>query len=417
MVTYYARLTDFLAICNDWINMTTLHYHSRHYILFLAILLITLWHGSIDIYVTAIPHMIEDLYGTATQLKFSIVAAILGFGLSQLVYGPLSDYYGRRSITLIGISIFLCGSFLCVITQNIELLLLGRFIQGIGMGSSGPVVTAVPQDIFRGKELNQAFAYISTSIALTPAVAPLLGSYLQIFLGWRTDFLFLLVYGAVVMVLIYRGFPETNAYTRQSDLKIASICQRYRATLADRLYLGYLLIIIFLYAGELAYILQMPLILQNIFNLTPTQNGWLVVLTALGMGFGAFSSSQLVKYYAPIAFIYVGLSLIAISGLLMLIFPLLGIYTVMSFICLMILYMFGSGLTFNNCIAGCMSRFPQHAGLAGALMSGMLLICGGLLTLIMAHASYTNLYAVPLFILACAIIMWLVLILMLRDSK
>jgi DHA1 family 2-module integral membrane pump EmrD-like MFS transporter len=396
---------------------TSPHHAARHYILFLAILLIIVWQSSVDIYLTAIPTMVDELSTTSSSLKFSIVIAILGFGVSQLIYGPLSDYYGRRVITLIGISIFLFGSFLCVIADSIELLLIGRFIQGLGMGSAGPVVTAVPKDIFVGKELNQAFAYISTSIAMTPVVAPLLGSYLQMFFGWRANFIFLFAYGAIVGLLIYRGLPETNAHTKQSNLKISTISRSYLAALRDRLYMGYLLIIIFLYAGELAYIMQMPLILQQTFGLTPIQNGWLVVLTALGMGIGAFSSSQLVKYFAPINFIYVGLSLVVLSALAMLVLPLLGIYTITSFIAPMILYMFGSGLTFNNCIAGCMDRFPHQAGLAGALMSGMLLMCSGLLTLIMTYMPSTNLYAVPLFVLACGISMVLVLFSMIRPKS
>ena len=381
-----------------------LSYHvSKRYILILSILLITVWQFSIDIYLTAIPRMVTDLSTTSAAVKFSVIIAIIGFGFSQLVYGPLSDYYGRRHITLIGLVIFIIGTACCAAAISIEWLLIGRFIQGIGIGCAGPVVTAVPKDIFTGKQLKQAFAYISMSIALTPVIAPLLGSYLQTWWGWRTTFVFLLLYSIAVSYFIYRDLPETNATIKQQSLTIAKILQSYFTAVNDRLYMGYLLCIVFLYAGELAYILQMPLVLQHTFGLTPITNGWLVILTALGMGLGAFLSSRLIKYLAAMQIIYLGIMLVALSTILMLICPLLGIYNLYAFLGPMILYMFGSGLTFNNCIAGCMDRFPAQAGLAGALMSGLLMLGSGAFTIIMANMPYSNPYLVPIFMMGCAV--------------
>lgn len=379
---------------------------SSTYILVLTILLITLWHGSIDIYVTAIPSMISSLSTDSAHLKLSIIFTILGFGFSQLIYGPLSDHYGRRHITLVGLLVFMIGSALCAGALTVEYLLVGRLIQGLGIGCAGAIATAVPRDIFSGKPLNQAFAYISTSIALTPAIAPLLGSYLQTWFSWREIFIFLLLYGLAITLLFYFSFPETNAYLKQHPLTVKNTLKNYMKVVSDRPYMGYLLCIIFLYTGELSYILQMPLILQHEFGLTPIENGWMVILTAVGMGIGAFSSARLVKYTAPNVLIVLGISIISVSALLMLLFPRLGIYTPYSFVGVMMVFMLGSGMTFNNCIAGCMERFPQKAGLAGALLSGLLMLGAGLSTLIVVKMPYTNPYVIPLFILACSVGLW-----------
>lgn len=375
---------------------------NNRYILLLTIILITLWHGNIDIYITAVPSMMTALATDSAHLKLSITFTVLGFGVSQLIYGPLSDHYGRRHITLIGLVIFITGSALCASADQVEWLLAGRLIQGLGIGCAGAIATAVPRDIFSGKELNRAFAYISTSIALTPAVAPLLGSYLQAWFGWRATFLFLLIYGIVVCVLFYLYFPETNQHRKQQALNLKNTINNYIKVLSDRPYMGYLFCIIFLYTGELAYILQMPLVLQHEFGLTPVQNGWTIIMTACAMGLGAFSSSYLVKQHSISTLIFLGISVITVSALLMLVFPLISIYNSYSFVGLMMIYMFGSGLTFNNCIAGCMDRFPQQAGLAGALLSGLLMLCTGLLTLIVVKMPYSNPYVIPLFILACS---------------
>lgn len=392
------------------------HPLSKRYILILTILLITVWQFSIDIYLTAIPRMITDLATTSGPVKFSIIIAIIGFGFSQLIYGPLSDYYGRRQITLIGLVIFIFGTACCAAASSIEWLLLGRFIQGIGIGCAGPIVTAVPKDIFTGKQLKQAFAYISMSIALTPVIAPLLGSYLQTWWGWRTTFIFLFTYSILIGSLFYRHFPETNANIKQQALTLPKILQSYWAAVSDRLYMGYLLCIIFLYAGELAYILQMPLVLQNKFGFTPIANGWLVILTAIGMGLGAFYSSRLVRHLSSTKIIYIGITIVAISTVFMLLWPLIGIYNIYTFVGPMILYMFGSGLTFNNCISGCMDRFPAQAGLAGALMSGLLMLCSGAFTLIMVNMPYANPYLVPLFMLGCAVSILAVVFGMIRPK-
>jgi DHA1 family 2-module integral membrane pump EmrD-like MFS transporter len=157
--------------------------------LILLIMLISIAQCGLSLYLPSLPAISSRLHALPTLVQLTVVYYVIGIGISQLFYGPLSDHYGRRKIVLYGVYIFLTGTVLAMYSPTIDILLMARFIQGIGIGSATTISRAILRDIFQGKEYVKAGSKLASAVATAPIVAPILGGYIQTNLGWRANFL------------------------------------------------------------------------------------------------------------------------------------------------------------------------------------------------------------------------------------
>lgn len=365
---------------NEAMTLPSFSKAKQFFIFISAIILLSVGQLSTDIYLPSIPFLIKHFSITASSLQLTISLYFIGYGISQLFYGPLSDYYGRRPVILTSLSLYLLGTLFCLTAQNFEMLLLGRIIQGVGIGAAGAIASAIPHDIFTGKKIGQAFGTIGVAIAITPLIAPVLGGYLQSYFGWHASFLFLFSYAGIFLTIIFFLFPETNARIKASSIVTSKIANLYYQMLCDRVFLAGLLCLITILLGEILYIVWMPIILQIYLKMTPIQNGWTMIFPAIGLAVGSYISSQLCKIYRKELVVLLGIFSIFISSLAFyLLVKLMGfsIYVIGS---TMSFYMLGSGIAFPLCIAICTGRFSQTPGTAGALVSASLMGGAGLLS-------------------------------------
>jgi Bcr/CflA subfamily drug resistance transporter len=361
----------------------------RNLVLFLCILLITLGQF-IDIYLPSMPSMAVDLNTSVSIIQLSITLAMIAFGF-VFVYGPLSDYYGRRTVALLGISIFILGSIICILAPNIYVLLVGRVLQGgIGIACAGAVAPAAVRDIFTGQKLVRAYAYVSMFLAITPFIAPVIGGYLQHYIGWRANFGFLLLYACIIFLLFLKWFPETNSYVKQVNIVPKIIVKNYLHVLTNRKFLGFILCLVLVFSGEIAYAIVAPFLLQTKLGITPVQNGWLILFTVSGFLTGSFLSSHFSSRTNIKKPISMGMACITIGSLVMLLFALMGYMSVILLVVPMLIYMLGAGLIYSNCIAGCMGLFPEKAGIASASVSGLQIAGAGLFNVIVSHLHVNN---------------------------
>lgn len=343
---------------------------NKKLILLFAILMITTWQ-CIDIYVPSMPSMVIALHTSAAMIQLSITIALIAYGSVALIYGPLSDYFGRRIIALVGMGIFVAGSALCMFAPNIYVLLIGRVLQGIGFASAGAVAAPALSDIYSGDELVKAYSYVGMSMAVAPVVAPVIGGYLQQYFNWHAPFIFLFLYIATIWVLFYRYFPETKKTLRQGSIHPLEITKNYLSILKNAKYVGYVLCMIFVLTGEIFYVVNAPFLLQNKLGLSPVQNGWAIIVTVGGMLIGSFASNKLCKKFSINQLLFIGGVTSIIGAGAMLLFALFSTLTVTSIVVPMMFYMLGAGMIYPNAIGGCMACFPEKTG-AAASLSGML---------------------------------------------
>jgi DHA1 family 2-module integral membrane pump EmrD-like MFS transporter len=361
-----------------------------------AIIFLSVGQLSTDIYIPSVPSIIKYLSTTTSSLQLTISLYFIGYGISQLFYGPLSDHFGRRPVILISLSVYIVGTLFCLFAKNYEMLLIGRIIQGAGIGAAGSIASAIPHDIYSGKQIAQAFGFIGIAVAITPLIAPVLGGYLQSFFGWHASFFFLFSYASIFLAIIFFAFPETNPRVKSSKLSFFQISKTYFRMLCDKIFFVSLLSLIVILLNEILYIVWMPIILQIHFKMTPVQNGWTMIFPALGLAAGSYISSQLAKNHEKESLILLGISCIFISSSALYLFSKLSGFNPYLIVSAMTIHMVGSGIAFPLCIAICTGRYTETPGTAGALMSASLMSGAGLLGSLIISTKIMPYDALPL---------------------
>ncbi len=353
-------------------------------LIFLIILLISVGQA-VDIYLPSMPSMVHAFNTTDSLIQFSLSMALIGFAISTPIYGPLSDYYGRRITALTGISIFLLGTLICIFAPNINILLLGRALQGLGFGCSGALGPAILKDVLNGVELAKAYSMVGTAIAVMPVLAPILGGYLQHFFNWRASFGFLLIYALIIFTLFYYKLPETNLTLKQSTLSVKKILRNYFILLKNPQVLGYLIGIMTICAGEFSYIVMLPFLIQNNLEFTPIANGWFMLITASGLIIGGLVSTKLNQLYTTARLITLGLIFILIAVFSMLILAFIIAMNIYSIMLPLFLYTLGMGIFYPNAISGLMNLEVGNSGATSSLMTSLQVLASSATTILVAE--------------------------------
>ena len=179
-------------------------------LLFIIIMMCVMGLISTDIYIPALPVIAKDFRVTGDVLQLSLSTYFLGLAVSQLIYGPLSEKFGRKPVVLVGVLIFTISSFGIVIAPTINILLIFRFFQAVGACAGMTIGRAIIGEIYTKEETGKIFATVFPFIGLSPAIAPVIGGGINYYLGWRFIFLFVGLLGLLLIWLIYCKLPETK---------------------------------------------------------------------------------------------------------------------------------------------------------------------------------------------------------------
>lgn len=323
---------------------------------------------STDLYLPSLP-AIGEAFGTGTsEVQLTLSVFLVGFAVSQLIYGPLSDRYGRRPVLLLALLIYLAATVACGLAGSIEELVVARFFQALG-ACAGPVVgRAVVRDVFGRDRSARVLSYMALAMALAPAIGPVIGGYLEINFGWRANFVALGVFGVLSLAGIWALLPETNLYPDPSAAKPRKLLANYASLVKDPLYLGYVFLCTFSYAGIFAYISGSSFILIEGLGLSPSAFGWCFSAIVVGYMAGTFASGRLTQRLGINRMILIGTLFECAGGLSGLILAVAGEFSLVSVVAPTVVFLMGTGMTMPNSIAGAVGPYPKMAGAASALL-------------------------------------------------
>jgi len=342
----------------------------------------TLGQAAVALYLPALPAISADLHLPASIIKASVTSFLFGYGFSQLFYGPLSDWYGRKPLLLIGIIIFCIGCVINIFAHTGEMFLAARLIQGLGCGSTITLGRSILRDCFSGKELASAASYLSMGFAIGLGTTPIIGAYLQSYFGWRADFVFLLLLGIILLFIFWQWLPETSSREKTKNNLPQFFVQTlkdYASILRSTLFWKFLLGGLFAYGVVIAYNIMTPFLIQNVLGYSIKFYGWLALLVAIPYYTAASLNRKLVLKFGVQEIFNVGIGLILVGGFSMLVSMFLWHTHLAGIIIPILIATFGQALVFPNTIAGALHSFPQSSGgKASALFSTlqMLLISG-----------------------------------------
>src|SRR3990167_5462335 len=290
----------------------------------LLVLMVTLGQVAVDLYLPSFPAIAHNFNASQLLTSTTLTVYLFGFGFSQLIYGPLSDYYGRKKVLIFGLILFLFASLGCSFSINVYMLILARFIQGVGAGAGAVLSRAIIRDTFDGSHISKIISYMSLSWSLVPILAPLLGGYIQHYMNWRVSFLVIFTYGIITLVLIQRILPNTNQEFIHTEINFKKIIKNYSDILFDKLFLRAAICAALSYATIIAYESAGPFLIQNSLGFSPVLYGWITLLVATAYLLGNYTNSRLVVHLGMQKLVTIGFLLFATGSSLLLIFSLLG---------------------------------------------------------------------------------------------
>ncbi|WP_312141083.1 multidrug effflux MFS transporter [Pantoea septica] len=273
----------------------------------------------IDLYLPALPELARDLQTSTATAQLSLTAGLLGLGAGQLLFGPMSDKFGRLRPLTLSLALLFIASIGCALAQDIHQLLLARLFEGLA-GAGGAVLSrAVARDMYSGHELTRFFALLMLVNGLAPIGAPVLGVVLMTLLNWRGIFV---VLGATALLLILLArwkLHETLPPERRSQGSIFSAWAALGQVVVHRPFMGFCLTQAFMMSGMFAYIGASPFVLQQIYGLSPQAFSFCFAANGIGLVIASQTSARLCPLWGEYRVLKGGLTLaFAASSLLLL---------------------------------------------------------------------------------------------------
>ncbi len=335
-----------------------------------------------NIYVPALPALTRDFGTTPQMVQLTLTVYFAAVALTQLAYGPISDRIGRRPVVLAGIGLYIVASLGCMLAPSIEVLIGTRVLQAAG-ACAGPVMArAIIRDVFEREESARVMATIGLALAISPAIAPVLGAHLQVWFGWRSVFAVVAGFGTVVMIIMLRYLGET----RPQGLTLPSgIMAGYRTLLASPAYLGYALSSTCVLGALFAFVAEAPFIIIELLGEPPQNFGWYSLFTVGGFASGSYAASRLSLRLGIDRMVALGIAAALLGAGLLAGLSLSGVLSVAAVIGPMAFVACGMGMVFPNTTAGAVGAFPHIAGTASALLGFLQMTGAALATLLVAR--------------------------------
>jgi len=245
-------------------------------------LLASLGPASIDMYLPALPSIAEDLGSKVGPVQMTLAAYFVGFGLSQLVYGPIADQVGRKPPLYVGLMIFALASIACALAPTVEMLLAARVAQGIGGGAAMVVPRAIVRDQYTGIEATRLMGLMMMVVSVSPMVAPLAGSGVMLLGGWEAIFLLLGVGALIGLLMIGFLYPETLRAQDRVIFNRDNFLSGTRLLLTDSAFLIPTLICGFSMASFFVFVASASFVYTGEFGLSPIGFGIAFALNGVG---------------------------------------------------------------------------------------------------------------------------------------
>jgi DHA1 family bicyclomycin/chloramphenicol resistance-like MFS transporter len=333
---------------------------------------------SIDMYLPALPAIAENLGTTTSATQMTLMAYFAAFSVSQIVYGPVSDRYGRRLPLLIGLGIFAVGSIGCMFAPSIGTLIAFRFIQGLGGAAVMVIPRAIIRDLHTGTEATRLMALVMLVISISPMLAPLAGSALIVPFGWRAVFAAVLVTAAAATLLVLFVLPETRPVALRTPISAPALASSFGRLLKDPVFMGLTFIGGFGMASFFVYLATASFLYIEQYGLTPTQFSFAFAFNAVGFFIMSQFAARLGERYGLVPMVQAATAGFAASAFVLVLGNLAGLdgfwfLAVMLFIAYAFL-----GLVVPTVMVLALEENGPVAGLASSLGGTLQMFTGAL---------------------------------------
>lgn len=333
---------------------------------------------STDLYLPSLPTLVTVFGAGVSDVQLTLSVFLLGFAVSQLIYGPLSDRFGRKPVMLSGLVIFVIASAACALATSIETLIALRLLQAVGACSAGVVSRAMVRDLFDRQQAARMLAYSGALMGLAPAIAPLIGGYLLVWIGWEANFFVVALWGAVLIAVVSLSLAESNNTPDPYALMPTRLLGNVRLLFASPTYLGYALTNSAVFSGLFAFISGSSFVLMDVLGAGPVEFGYYFALGVFGYMLGTGVSGRLAGRIDVDRLIRMAAIFAALSGCTMAALALAGAQSIWAVVVPMVGYMLAFGTIMPQSTSSALGPFPATAGLASAVLGFLQMTIGSL---------------------------------------
>ena len=367
---------------------------------------------SIDTYLPAFAGIAQSLSATPVQMQQTLSAYLFGFAFMSLFHGAISDSLGRRPVVLWGLAAFTLASAGCALSQNIGQLVFFRAMQGLSTGAGIVVARAVVRDMFAPAQAQKVMSQITIYFGVAPAIAPIIGGWLFVHLGWHSIFWFLTAIGVALWVANFKLLPETLHITQRQPLKVSNLLQGYWQLGLDPRFLLLALASGVPFNGMFLYVLSAPAFLGGHLQLAPTEFYWFFVLTIGGIMAGAWISGRMAGRLAPKQQIRYGFAIMLLITVINLGANLLFKAHVSWALFPLAIFAFGWAMMVPAVTLLVLDLYPARRGMASSLQAFIASTANGLVAGLIAPLvmhSTVLMAATSLIMMCCGLIAWIYL--------
>ncbi len=350
---------------------------------------------AMDIYIPAVPALTRSLHVSISQMQLTLNLFMIISGMSQLLFGPLTDRYGRRSITFIAILLFSLASLLCANAHSLTALLAGRVIQAIGSCGMMVLGFAIARDLCDNQRLAKVYSYLNGAIAISPMFGPFIGSYLDVRFGWPATFESLLVISVLATCLYFSLIPESWPKSQRVPLS-SQLFTQYRRIIMHRTFSIYTLASAFGLSYLFIFCAISPVLIITLLHIPELHYGYYFCFMGISLFIGSLISGMIVEKIGIYNTILYGFIITFIGSLIMLLSYWHSGLTVYGFVLPMAVIGIGGTFCLGAGSGGAMMPFSDQSGMAAALGGACRFLYAGLMGLVIAkHIHSTLPLAIP----------------------
>lgn len=346
---------------------------------------------TIDTYLPSFPFIGADLQASPAQLQQTLSLYLFTVAFMTLFHGTLSDSFGRRPVILVSLALYVITSIGCALASSLPQLLFWRAVQGLAAGAGIIVGRAIIRDSFSGHEAQRLMSLVTMIFGVAPAIAPVIGGWLQDWFGWRTIFWFLAAYGVLLFFAVVRRLPETHPVAARQPFHVRPLLRNYLRLGSDPKLVLLCLVIAFNFSGFFLYVVSAPAVIYDLLRMTEKDFAWLFVPGIAGVMFGAFLSGRLAERLSPRRAVLIGYLVMSCAVIFNisygLIFPPALPWTVFP----VMVYTVGMALAMPSVTLIALDLFPKLRGMTSSLQgfahSLFAGLTAGLLSPLLSHSA------------------------------
>lgn len=344
----------------------------------LTVLLLSLLLGAqpitTDLYLPALPSLTEGFGASMAQAQLTLTALLLAFGLSQLIWGPLSDRFGRRPILLIGLGAYVLASVASTLSPTMEMLIVWRALQGAAMGAGVMCARAIVRDLYAPAQGARIMSKGLSGLGLIACLSPPLGGLLSDLFSWRISLLTLAIFGAISLALIALRFEETLPKKNLQALQGGNLLRTWLTILRNPTFVAFSALASASYGGLFTFLASSSFVFIKVLGLSKTHYGLLVFSMAFAYLLGTFLCRRLLAHFDVRRTVAIAGALSLTGGTLSGVLAMAGWQSAWTIMPPFYLFMLGHGIHQPCSQSGAVGPFPQSAGAASALNGFLMML-------------------------------------------